>query len=386
MIERALLCLVLEADVMSHRLLLGFFCFVAAAALGLGGAAHVWARPQVNSGDAAKSVEPSSVTLAGDAISLKDALGKLKQQTGIEVIDKRLDKTNPSLKLNLKKATFWQALDTIAREARVVVSLYQGDGQSALVDGIYRPFAVSYNGVFRTVIKRIAVTKNFDTDTHYCVVSLEVTWEPRLEPLYLTRTVTSIEFTNGGGKKMVIDQKEKDEIAAFGRTFLDFEVRFPAPARAVKQIDLFKGDLSVITPTKMLLFTFNKLTRITEGTRPLQKVKDGVTVRLVKLNPDDDPWDVQITLDYPKSSTHFESYQSWLVNNDIYLEHRRTHLKRRPQGNQEKRTDRHADIVYYFGNSRPKLGKPSDWKLVYRTPGKIVTLNVPFEFKNLPLP
>jgi hypothetical protein len=31
-------------------------------------------------------------------------------------------------------------------------------------------------------------------------------------------------------------------------------------------------------------------------------------------------------------------------------------------------------------------GKISDWKLVYRTPGRIVEVPVPFEFKGLDLP
>src|SRR5262249_44288393 len=134
-----------------------------------------------NSGNASGGPKSVSFTLTAQAMALKDALAELKKQTGIEVVDKRLDKTNPSVKLELNKATFWQALDTIAREARVVVSLYQGDGQIALVDGIYRPFRVSYSGPFRTVVKRLSVSHNFETGAHFCVASLEVAWEPRLE-------------------------------------------------------------------------------------------------------------------------------------------------------------------------------------------------------------
>src|SRR5262249_46477686 len=118
--------------------------------------------------------------------------------------------------------------------------------------------------------------------------------------------------------------------------------------------------------------------------------KDGVIVRLVRLNPDDDPWDVEIKLEYPnpKDGPHFESFQSWLVNNDIYLEHRRTHAKRRtPQvGKQETLAFAHADVLDYCASRRPRLGKPGDYKVVYRTPGKIISIPVHFEFKNLRLP
>jgi hypothetical protein len=48
-----------------------------------------------------------------------------------------------------------------------------------------------------------------------------------------------------------------------------------------------------------------------------------------------------------------------------------------------------AIIRYRFGDEPDKkliLGKFSDWKLVYRTPGKIASVPIPFEFKNLELP
>ena len=46
-------------------------------------------------------------------------------------------------------------------------------------------------------------------------------------------------------------------------------------------------------------------------------------------------------------------------------------------------------IRYRFNDESDKkliLGKFSDWKLVYRVPGKLVELPIPFEFKDVPLP
>src|SRR5436309_898561 len=77
-------------------------------------------------------------------------------------------------------------------------------------------------------------------------------------------------------------------------------------------------------------FTFQKLSRMDDAKKVQEQSKDGVKVRLVKLIPDDDPWDVGLQLVYPKGGPAFESFQSWLVNNDIYLENVRTHRQVRP--------------------------------------------------------
>ena len=50
-----------------------------------------------------------------------------------------------------------------------------------------------------------------------------------------------------------------------------------------------------------------------------------------------------------------------------------------------KATYPHADLLYFFDNKTGRLGKLSDWRLVYQTPGKIVTVRGHFEFKDLPL-
>src|SRR5262245_12442098 len=83
-----------------------------------------------------KELAPKHVTLTADKIHLREALKRLKEQTGIEVEDRRRaeDAVDPVLKLDVKNATFWQALDAIAKEADARVGLYVRNGSIALVD------------------------------------------------------------------------------------------------------------------------------------------------------------------------------------------------------------------------------------------------------------
>ena len=123
---------------------------------------------------AGKELEPRTVTLQGKDITLKGALTALFKQTGNRVADRRQVKNETRLKLNLEKATFWQALDAVAREADARVSLYEQDGALALVDGPYREVPVSYNGLFRTTVKRIDLTRMLEADAHFAIIHLEI--------------------------------------------------------------------------------------------------------------------------------------------------------------------------------------------------------------------
>ena len=50
-------------------------------------------------------------------------------------------------------------------------------------------------------------------------------------------------------------------------------------------------------------------------------------------------------------------------------------------------TTTRAAIRYRFRDKTGSpAGRPEDWRIVYRTPGRIVEFTVPFEFKDIRLP
>src|SRR5262245_31270631 len=134
-----------------------------------------------------KELSPKLVTIHADKIRLREALQQLTKQTRIEVEDRRRKEKadDPELKLNLKAVTFWQALDAIAKEADLRVGLYQRSGTIGLIDGPHIQLPVSYDGIFRIVAGRITAVHEFETDQRFCVVNLEIAWEPRFQPLFL---------------------------------------------------------------------------------------------------------------------------------------------------------------------------------------------------------
>src|SRR5262249_8903374 len=174
-------------------------------------------------------------------------------------------------------------------------------------------------------------------------------------------------------------------------------IPIPTPQRPAKKLGLFKGQLLGTGRSKMLTFGFGHVTRCAKPSKPKKEAKEGVTVNLRELRSEggggDEVWTVGLLLEYPPDGPKFESFQSWIVNNKIYLEKEQAGIKQQFPPNLGYETDDQSDtkaiIRYRFGDEPDKkliLGKFSDWKLVYSTPGRIVEVPVPFEFKDLPLP
>src|SRR5712672_1172755 len=91
--------------------------------------------PLLCSAQSGKEPVPRLATIQGDNLTVSEALNQLSKQTNIPVEDRRRKKDSRPIKLQLKNAPFWQALDTVAKEANANVSLYERDGIPSLVDG-----------------------------------------------------------------------------------------------------------------------------------------------------------------------------------------------------------------------------------------------------------
>lgn len=323
------------------------------------------------------------VTLEKSDIPLADALKEIAKQTGMTVLDRRRDKSNPKLKLALARATFWQALDAVAREADLQVYLFDRERQVALIEGPYREMPTSFQGPFRVTLKKLATVRDLALDAHFCLAEVELAWEPRFQGFLLEPKPDSYVVKDDKGKEREILPGEKGRVAVDGRFAMDFPVRFEAPARTSARLGLVQGRVAVIGSPKMLEFTFDEL-------KPGQKlVKEDVSVVLDRVVTDGDLWTLGVSLRYPPGPA-LESFESSLVSNEMFLEHRKTRQRIACNaGSNLDQNDNQATARYHFESDplrKVSLGKPADWRVVYYTPGKIVEVPVTFEFKDVPLP
>jgi hypothetical protein len=156
--------------------------------------------------------------------------------------------------------------------------------------------------------------------------------------------------------------------------------------RSVNTLALLKGKLALLGPSEWLTFTFDDL-------KVAEQTQKGVSVKLSKVNLTPDLWTMEMTLDYPATGPNFESFEAWLVYNEIYLVKKDAATEQKVANNGGYETGNsagtRASISYHWVDDPAKKftrGKADDWKVVYKTPGQFVEVPVPFEFKDLPLP
>lgn len=348
--------------------------------------------------DIAKAIEelqPRPVTIKADAMPLNKALAELARQTGNQVADRRLDKTDPSLKLDLEKVTFWPALETLARKSGCGISTFQPDGQVALVDGSTADAPTAFAGIFRVRARRGSVTRDYEDGSRVLNLALDIAWEPRVEPLYLdVGPIEAVFAPEGKGMQTPAKAPAQSKIGIAGHSAARVEIHLPAPDRSALKIKSLEGRLRVTGPGKMLTFTFPALKAMKKGDESLRLAHDGTQVSLVEMKPGTARWQVEVHITNPPVRSPFESYQSGLGNNRITLEKgegtNRMVWTARPEDERvirEERDGARAEIMYTFAvPSKKSVGAPSDWTLVYRTPGRIVEMEVPLTLKDLTLP
>jgi hypothetical protein len=344
-----------------------------------------------------KELLPRTFTFKSKGITLAAALKELTRQTGIAVFDRRGQKTDVPFPLTCDRLPFWEALDMIARAAHARVSLYQADGNLALVARPAQaadvlPLPVTSHGPFRIAVKGVTNRLDLETGSHTCAVKLEVAWEPRLQPFLVEVGPAVILFgkdKDGKVRKETLPSRGQDAVT--GRNALEVDLRVPAPHRSAGEITLVQGTFVVTAPSKMLTFTFDRLTAAKPPGPP--RTQEGVTVRLTEVVKEPDRWTFEVVIDNPRGGPRFESYQSWLGNNAIWLDKGAgTRQRLLPSAADEeilKLTATQAVVRYAFtkkGNAGVAFGEPGDWTLHYRTPGRMVEVTVPYAFKALPLP
>jgi hypothetical protein len=278
---------------------------------------------------------------------------------------------------------FWQALEALAKKWDLRVYLYGGERKITLVKHAagWREMPLSYSGPFRLALKKVVLVRNLDDDTAAGIAYLEVAWEPRFQAFYLEAKSDSIEVRDDRGVLQELPKLERGRTPTPSGLATQIELPLPAFARRTAKIGSIKGELTMIGSPKMLNFTFDKLAKGESMTQ------EGVTVALRSFQAGKELWTFDVNLKYPPDGPKFESFQTWLFHNQTYLVHN-TGKRVDPAGQEADEQGGAVALIRYrfISEDQKGLGKPTDWKLMYRTPGPIAEVPIKFEFKDVPLP
>lgn len=326
-------------------------------------------------------ITPSLVTLKRRDIRLHDALQELKNQTGYIVLDMRKPfgqpVSNPILSLDLDQHPFWQALDDIAKQAGLsIVHRHAADGGIGLQKRQDDDQPVSYSGPFRIAIKDLLSHRSFADGHRSLEVKLVVAWEPRYQPMLLKLEPQAIMVTREDGKHETAQAGGKGKLALTGLAG-ELSIRLTLPPRSHSKLRLLAGEFVVLVPPGKLQMAFEK------PAQGMTKSEQGVTVKLVRMDTQRQPWTLTVSLQYPAGALDLESHEGGMVNAICYLETEGTRINSTRSIAPQEGGPIH--ITYYF-DPPEKAAKLADYTLIFQAPATPVRYPLRFKFADVPLP
>jgi hypothetical protein len=337
------------------------------------------------------AVKPRLITLKTDA-TLDKVLDELQTQADVPFDRSRADVTRP-VKVDLDKVPFWEALEKVAKAADHRISFGQQGRTIYLLGGegiAYRELPLSIDGPFRTAARQVMAINDIENDRSYYDIELTMNWEPHFSAFLIEAPGKNVTAVDNTGKRLEIASPGRGRMPAAGGG-QRITVRLADVPRAARTIAKLEGSLKVVGAERMLRFEFAKLVAGKEES----KTEDQVTV---KVEPGDDVkagsdlWTFRITLEYPEGGPQLESFESaaWLVENGAFLLSADNKRRLDMNGGSEvvTQTERRAVVKYRWvpQGDEKDLGKPADWKLVVRTPSRLIEVPVKFKLENIPLP
>jgi hypothetical protein len=339
-------------------------------------------------------LRPRLFSPTGQPISLAAALEQLKGQTGMSLADRRRVRDDAPPKLSLSGGTYWEAIDSLAHQTKSRLSLYQPDGEVALIDGPHRLLPIDRRGAFRIAFKGISTHADLDVGKRTAAVDLELAWEPRFQP-FLAEIGRVAVLVAGASNTAAdrIDVPAHGPVPIPDRNAREWRITFPAPPRSTQQLQEIAGQFAVIMPHKRLAMDFKQPTMGASHTDP-----SGVKLELTQILIEADRWSIEAAVDVPAATPALDSFQQWL-GSQAWLGQTSCQLSRLVESKREvlRPDPLHTQILsatatrvvvryQFFAQAGVALKDFPSWRLAFQFPGRLVEITVPFQFRDIGLP
>lgn len=329
----------------------------------------------------ARSLPPTLVTHEKGTV-LGEAADALAKQSGVPitvapaVLKARCD-------ARFKGVPFWDGLQQSADAAGARIALANGGRKVELQPrGGSREVAAT-SGAFRVVAQSVTGRALLDQGVTVHDVALLVHWEPRVRVYRIDTTPSIRSVTDTTGAKITADGGATKALPA--NATAEMPVRLNGLTRKSEQVATLRGEFEATAADRLLSFAF----AAPGGKLPAAQKEAEVSAELKRVEKDDDLWEVEIEVTYPKGQPVFESFQEewWLRDNRLQLVSNAG--KAVTISDYEVTSKSPLRVTHrYKENAGTGFSNPTapGWKLVYETPSPLAEVKVPFELKGIPLP
>jgi hypothetical protein len=333
---------------------------------------------------AEQSVKSSTVTLGGD-MTLAELIPQLAKQTGNTISLKKLTarQLKGSLSVHWKETPFWSAIREIessglafrfAADSGALELRTRSDSDTASGQTIQKSFRIRAGPV---------VARTISSDDGQTVLNcpLSIECEPRLRPLLLRMSTNDFQLKTSDGTSIGpfnADGRIELPLGDGGREART-NLAFLSKRSVDKPVKLV-GKATVLTAALEQPVVFRDL----DSAAGTSRRRGGVTVTLRKLtrgrSKTDGPFaHIEIGVSYDVGANAFESHQTWVFHNRVYLESRDGDRLSADGFETLFQGDGSVGVVYRFAN----LDDLRDMKFVYMAPTLLISVPLQVEIDDL---
>ena len=270
-------------------------------------------------------VTASNVTLHG-RMKLSQALAEIQKQTGNNIAPvpqpAGVPPIDPEIKADFDKSPFWIALDQVLDQAELSIYPYGQPGALQIVPrgphDLPRVGRAAIVGPLRIEAVRVTALRDLRASIPSSLqVSLEVAWEPRLQPISVKQRMADVNAVDSTGAALAVDNPESEPEAPLprqGSSALEMVVPLAMPAAGAKEIASLKGTLRVMMLGKVETFSFGNLLKGKQ-----QAKIAAATVAITDFRKNGNVWEVGVQLQYDSAGDALESHRNWALQNKAYL-------------------------------------------------------------------
>ncbi|MGO9110120.1 MAG: hypothetical protein ACLP9L_12880 [Thermoguttaceae bacterium] len=344
-------------------------------------------RQQLQETLAARSLEASTVTLHGRLRTSK-VLAEIQKQTGNTIAD--LPRAagaaiaDPEIVVNFDKTPFWTALDSALDQAQLSIYPYGQPHALKIVprgpNDLPRTGRAAIQGPMRIEPVTVLAKRELRSSSPPALqVSLEVAWEPRLQPIAIKQRMAGLKILDSSGGSVATDdpQAEKEASPGSGSSAVEMDIALAVPAQPLKEISSLTGSVQAMLLGKVEEFRFVDLLKGKQEKRIV-----AATVTLDEVRKNGDSWEIFVRLRFDSAGDALESHRNWVVQNEAHLEDADGKPIQPDSMETTLRTKNEVGVGYVF--AMPDL--PKNLAFVYKTPGMVVTKDFRYELKGIKMP
>jgi hypothetical protein len=337
---------------------------------------------------AEQSLRPSTVTLSGEFTAAQLAQ-EIEKQTGNAVSLQHLSQAQQSETsgVSLQNVSFWRAIQTIdsdnlsigfERETGLLTLRTRDPKMLDGVSAIDRAFRIDASALTRRTV-------GVDEGT-LLSSQLRILCEPRLRPLFLKYETSDFQLTQDEGRRTLgpFNAGASIEVplgngcreAALSLSFLSKE----SLAESASLI----GKVNLLVAASEQPVSFRGLDRA----KRVSRRRGGVTVTINEVvlegsMPEHYTARIQLRVNYDLGTDAFESHQTWVFHNRVYLVDP-AGKQHGPNGGFSTLFQGNGSVgIEYTFDDLPT--DPANWEFVYVAPTLLINVEIPIDLRDIPV-